>query len=263
MHDNTFMNMITAYKKSVLFFSAFKSGLFEWLADEPKSTTELCNLSGIDSVILFPWLQILEDMGVVMREEDKWYENPKLGLEKKRNIINHEYMNYKKYNTPESLLENMMLGAGKRAFDICGFTDEEYERYCKAMYGENLRQTAILLYRELRKKKVEEYLEYGRSMGYLSVHLQKWFKNMNVDIVTEQRLIEKVQEGKMYHIITMNNTVHYLNDIQMRALLSDFRKVMEIGSVLCIIDIFLKDGNWNYGVFVDWVTHGGDRKSVV
>lgn len=278
MGNNVLMDLLTAYKKTALFISAYELGLFEELALESRSTNELLEKLKVERLFLIPLLQVLQNIGVIHEVEGMWTIRKELAMESYYDIIHHEINLYYKYLSPESIQSSMRLGMGNRHFDNVGFTYNEKQTYFKAMNGKNLNIIALLVWREIKKNTSINYLEYGRSIGGLSIYLQSKIKVINIDLVINEELVdvytmqiqpqftkaqpqvytcEEFVPKVQYNLIFIYNTIHYYNPNEAMKLISEIKKTMNSESILCITDLFLKEDSSDNLVLLDWMTHGG------
>lgn len=278
MENKVLLDLLTAYKKTALFISAYELGIFQAITSECKSTSELVEKLKVDRLFLIPLLQVLQDLNVIYECNGKWAIRKELGIENYYDIIHHEMNLYYKYLSPKSIQSSMRLGMGNRDFDQVGFTSHEKQIYFKVMNGKNLNIISLLVWREIQKEIPINYLEYGRSIGGLGVYLQNKIKEFNIDLVVNTEYMDvyteqiqpqfvKVQPQVYtyddfvpranYNLIFMYNSIHYYEPNEAMKRIAELKKTMTSQSILCIVDLFLKDGSANKLVLLDWITHGG------
>lgn len=284
MPENTILKILTAYKRTAAFISAFELGLFNYLKREPVDIDELAKVLKCDISLLELLLRCLEGEGLVEREEKLWkigagFSDYASDIDNYRDIIIHEKNLFNRWVTPQYIASSVLEGIGSRNFDRNGFDSQEKETYFKAMCGRNIDIITFWIKRELMGKKNISCIEIGRSVGALSLSLRNKMADMDVTLVIDKDFMElyntriknsfgsaapKVYESELldysgkYDLICIYNTIHYYPKNEVVKLLSDLKKTMNDGALICITDLFIKkDDKFNTLILLDWITHGG------
>lgn len=284
MPENTILNLLTGYKRTAAFLSAFELGLFNYLKREPVDIDELAKFLKGDRSLLELLLCCLEGEGLVEREEKLWkigagFSDYAVNMDNYRDIIMHEKNLFNRWVTPQCIASSVLEGVGCRDFDREGFDSQEKETYFKAMCGRNIDIISFWIKRELMGKKEISCIEIGRSVGALSLSLSKKMADMDITLVIDKEFMglyntrmkkdfgsttPKVYESGLsdysgkYDLICIYNTIHYYPKNEVIKLLSNLKNTMKEGALICIADLFLKkDDKFNTLVLLDWITHGG------
>lgn len=274
---NNILELITAYRKTVLMLAVYRIGLFEIVRSKPLETEQIAAKLNINRELLDILLDTLNEMGMIAKVSSGWHAS--INMDGFRSLFEFEQSLYDKFITPDYLIESLKSVTDGRPFDKDGFSLKEAANYFQFMNGRNLNLLVLLISREIGKKTDLNYLEFGRSLGSLGVHFQKIFKNLSVDIVFDMQYIQIFEEQvkaeykaivpKIHHntydiveqshygLICVYNTIHYYKAVELLEELNKFRKCLADGGLLCIIDIFLDERPLNHLITLDWITHGG------
>lgn len=284
MGNNKILQVLVSYKKACALMASFDLGIYEKLLSNPTSVIELTENSHADEEVMGCFLEYMRAEGIVEEKDGFWSVTNDFSCQVKdinsyRNIIEHEKNIYKQWVTPQKIVTSVKNGIGHRDFDFKGFSSEDKIIYSRAMYGDNLNLIAFYIRRELQGRNTIECLEYGRSMGELSIVLQRMFPKfsatLSVDIsfssIMEQSVIPRfTQKPKVilnmddfiydtkFDLICLMNTIHYYEKDHALELLRRLKQSMKRDARLCICDLFYdKDDAFKSSWILDWITHGG------
>lgn len=276
---NEIMDAITKYKESCAFLTAIKLGLFDDLLKTPLSIEHLAKEKAIDFQLLRVLLVYFQFKGLLQEERGIWKLTKPFKesyVKINHNILFHELNLYQKWITPDVITNSLAKGVGKRDFDIKGFDREECQIYSKAMYEDTVEYLTFWIKRMVKLGDAPTVLEIGRSPGVIGVELKKTIPNAQIDVAVDKafyaickakfhhvkgrvKLIEQFQFSKMYDLICIFNTIHYLTHKELSIWIEKIKTSMHKKSVICMIDIFLDEKHQSLEphFMIDWLTHGG------
>lgn len=284
MTNDFFRNLLFGYRETAAFISAWELGIFQHMQGRAVCVDELSRKLHADKTLLGLFLRYLESIGLVETLGGLWKLKDGFGEEtgqvkKYGEVIAHEKNLINRWLTPAYITSSVVRGPGERQFDRDGFSPGEMDTYFKAMNGRNLDLIAFWIAREMAGKQGVKYLEFGRSIGALSLSLKNRIKDIDITIVLDGKYLpvfnSQVRDGLAslnprvletgffnfsgrFELICMYNTIHYYPWIDAVKLLNRLRDTMNEDSVICVADIFLKGSDkFTYTFIPDWITHGG------
>lgn len=278
-----FFHEIWAYKRSAALISAFEIGIFDALIEQELTVEELSEITQCNPVMLGVLLNILKCFGVLEQIEDGFrissgYISQLQILRRNNEVLSHEKNLINHWNIPERILTQLKGSRVKEDYIKDTFTIEEQKNYFSAMNERNLELVLVYIRREHYITDGAVMLEYGRSLGGMSLLCKNKYQNINCDICFEKEFeqasvqlygsirnmkgIRIVDDKELihngYNFIFMYNSIHYYNQQELIKLLERFYQLLKPGQILCISDIYIDEKNdFCGGVLLDWLTHGG------
>ncbi len=278
-----FFHDIWAYKCSASLISAFELGIFDALLMKEMDVNELAKMTKSDPVMLGMLLNILTCYGYLKEEDGKFrvssdYTAQLPSIKIKQRLLSHEKNLMNCWNIPERILKQLRSSGEKNDFIKDNFTLEEQKDYFLAMNEGVLELLFVFIRREYPVTNETAVLEYGRSLGGMSLLCKKKYPNISCDVCFEKefqqialalygslekekgikRVREELLNHNKYDFIFVYNSIHYYNPGELMELLGRLYCSLKPGKILCISDVYIeKEDSFCAGVLLDWMTHGG------
>lgn len=251
------INDIVKYKTSMALFAANELKIFDYLSEHKYFDLSICKKNNWDEDSFVLLCKFLEGRGYLVKDGNQWRLSKEFSISPVRSILEKEIMLYKKWITPNMLVEAVQKGANNRTFSKIHFDLDEQKMYDDVVYGNNLYVIAFYLLKKMKKKILpgNNILEYGRSQGKLSVVIQKHIKTINV---YRAAFNEYIASSVKYDFIIIYNSVHYKKSDDWVETVKIMKKKLAPNGVICVIDFFY-DNNCDFlsTVLLDWMVCGG------
>jgi hypothetical protein len=278
-----FFHEIWAYKCSVALISAFEIGIFDALITKELTVKDLAKITQCNPVMLGMLLNILKCYGFLEETKEGFripsgYISQLQVMNGNNKILSHEKNLMNHWNIPERILTQLKGSGAKQDYIRDTFTIEEQKDYFNAMNERNLELLFVYIRREYPLTSETVMLEYGRSLGGMSLLCKNKYQNINCDICFDKEFepvsiqlygslrnkkgIRIVSDEELmyngYDFIFLYNSIHYYSQQELIELLGRLYQLLRPGQILCISDIYVDEKDIFYaGVLLDWMTHGG------
>ena len=279
MQNNEVIELITAYKKSIVLIVAEKIGIFECIQQDAYTLEMLANKLQVNQEKLRLLLLVLEDLGILKSSQGKWCFGDNSNLQYKqisglKNIFQHERYILEEWMLPSIVEKSLKAKDGERQFDLVGFNEEGIQGYNEVMYSQVGMLIALALRKELRLNPVDYIVEWGKSgdiilkalkkigltfNGYYKVDAAAKLRN-EVNCLSEFIEYNPQEESKLkgLGITIIYNMIHYQNEQQIHQMLEEIQDMGNENNIVCIVDLFIDASEKNENkIALDWITHGG------
>lgn len=272
-----------SYKCSAALISAFEIGIFDALIIKELTVKELAMITQCNPVMLGMLLNILKCLGFLEETKDGFkipsgYITQLQVMKRSNKILSHERNLMNHWNTPEQILTQLKGSREREDYIRDTFTIDEQKDYFFAMNESNLELLFVAIRREFPITNETVMLEYGRSLGGMSLLCKDKYQSINCDICYDKEFepvaiqlyyslrnkkgIRVVSDEKLIHngydFIFLYNSIHYYNQQELIELLERLYQLLKPRQILCISDIYIDEKDSFYaGVLLDWMTHGG------
>lgn len=233
--ETDFIKMITEDKKTSAFIACIRLDLMNIL-ESPISLTTAAKRLNVSEEMLSLFFMYLKFRGVLCESDQLFcfHTTALKSIEKIRNL-----RGIKKY-----------------------IRNTEKQQYFAGVREEHLKMIVPWVLGNCSKFKVERCLEWGSSNGKVSEVAVKYLPGLET-IVESDLPINNLHNWRdqKFDLIFLYNTIHYLSEENLTALLTAVRRTMKSQSTLCIADLFLnKRGYINYQYIPDWMAYGGHNQ---
>jgi hypothetical protein len=256
--QNQLLENLFVYKRTAALLAAFQLGVFQQIKEHGCFNQSICRRLGWNERYIALLCVYLTNEGYLIKADSGWQLNKDFGkqLVTFEKICEHENTLYHKWLSPEMIALSVQSKTDSRPFDQKGFASDEQSAYDNVMYGNNVNLIVFHLMRKIKNGLTfpVRYLEYGSSEGRIGQLLKKQITEIIVDSI----LLGQPLGSESYDVIIIYNTIHYDTREEWKKIFNQFKKLLNENGVLCIADVFYKEGSaFQSTVLLDWITHGG------